>query len=234
VLASLGEHPDIPPFMMYTEVYQDSCVDLMEKGRLVGASTTALTVSPPQLERIYEAMDFFIPRIVMRPQEITNNPGIIRRLGLITMNTALEVDIYGHANSTHVMGTHMMNGIGGSGDFTRNAYLSIYMTPSIQKGGKISSIVPMVTHADHNEHSVQIVVTDQGLADLRGLGTMERAKTIIDKCAHPAYRDYLHKYVENAPPGHIRHDLHKCFELHQNLMQHGTMLPDLNLKSVKE
>jgi acyl-CoA hydrolase len=98
----------------------------------------------------------------------------------------------------------MMNGIGGSGDFTRNAYLSIYMCPSVAKGGRVSAIVPMVTHVDHNEHSVQIVVTDQGLADLRGLGTMERAKTIIDKCAHPAYRDYLHKYVENAPPGHIR------------------------------
>jgi acetyl-CoA hydrolase len=186
VLATLGEHPDIPPFQMYTEVYQDSCVDLMEKGRLVGASTTALTISPPQLARIYDEMDFFIPRIVMRPQELTNHPGIIRRLGLITMNTALEVDIYGHANSTHVLGTQMMNGIGGSGDFTRNAYLSIYMCPSVQKGGRITSIVPMVTHVDHNEHSVQVVVTEQGLADLRGLGAMERAKAIINNCAHPA------------------------------------------------
>jgi len=230
VLASLGEHPDIPPFMMYTEVYQDSCVDLMEKGRLIGASTTALTVSPPQLERIYDAMDFFIPRIVMRPQEITNNPGIIRRLGLITMNTALEVDIYGHANSTHVMGTQMMNGIGGSGDFTRNAYLSIYMTPSIQKGGKISSIVPMVTHADHNEHSVQVVVTEQGLADLRGLGAMERAKAIIDNCAHPLYRDYLRHYIEKSPLGHERHDLSRVFELHLNLQRHGSMLPEPDIK----
>ena len=91
-------------------------------------------------------------------------------------DTALEVDVYGNVNSTHVLGTQMVNGIGGSGDFTRNAYLSIYMTPSTQKKGKISSIVPMVTHVDHNEHSVQIVVTEQGLADLRGLGAMERAK----------------------------------------------------------
>ena len=121
-------------------------------------------------------MDFFVPRIVLRPQEITNHPGIIRRLGLITMNTALEVDIYGHANSTHVLGTQMMNGIGGSGDFTRNAYLSIFMCPSVAKGGKISTIVPMVTHVDHNEHSVQVVVTEQGLADLRGLGPIERAR----------------------------------------------------------
>ena len=233
VLATLGEHPDIPPFQMYTEVYQDSCVDLMEKGRMVGASTTALTISPPQLERIYDDMDFFIPRIVMRPQELTNHPGIIRRLGLITMNTALEVDIYGHANSTHVLGTQMMNGIGGSGDFTRNAYLSIYMTPSIQKKGKISSIVPMVTHVDHNEHSVQIVVTEQGLADLRGLGAMERAKAIINNCAHPAYRDYLRRYIESSTLGHERHDLLRCFEMHRNLIEHGAMLPDLDAKAFK-
>jgi acetyl-CoA hydrolase len=224
VLAGLGENRDVPPFTMYTEVFQDSCVELMEQGRLVGASTTALTLSPERLARLYDAMDFFVPRIVLRPQEITNHPGIIRRLGLITMNTALEVDIYGHANSTHVLGTQMMNGIGGSGDFTRNAYLSIYMCPSVAKGGKISAIVPMVTHVDHNEHSVQVVVTEQGLADLRGLGTMERARTIIDKCAHPSYRDYLRKYIETSPVGHIRHDLSKCFELHRNLIETGSML----------
>ncbi len=224
VLAGLGENRDVPPFTMYTEVFQDSCVELLEQGRLVGASTTALTLSPERLARLYDDMDFFVPRIVLRPQEITNHPGIIRRLGLITMNTALEVDIYGHANSTHVLGTQMMNGIGGSGDFTRNAYLSIYMCPSVAKGGKISAIVPMVTHVDHNEHSVQVVVTEQGLADLRGLGTMERARTIIDKCAHPRYQDYLRKYIETSPVGHIRHDLSKCFELHRNLIETGSML----------
>jgi acetyl-CoA hydrolase len=225
VLAGLGENPDVPPFQMYTEVFQDSCVELMERGRLVGASTTALTLSPERLARVYDDMDFFVPRVVLRPQEITNHPGIIRRLGLITMNTALEVDIYGHANSTHVLGTQMMNGIGGSGDFTRNAYLSIYMCPSVAKGGRVSAIVPMVTHVDHNEHSVQAVVTDQGLADLRGLGTMERARAIIEKCAHPMYRDYLRTYVETSPLGHIRHDLSRCFELHRNLIETGSMLP---------
>jgi acetyl-CoA hydrolase len=232
VLATLGEHPDIPPFQMYTEVYQDSCVDLMEKGRLIGASTTALTITADKLARVYDDMDFFIPRIVLRPQELTNHPGIIRRLGLITMNTALEIDVYGHANSTHVLGTQMMNGIGGSGDFTRNAYLSIYMCPSIQKGGRISSIVPMVSHVDHNEHSVQIVVTEQGLADLRGLGAMERARAIIDGCAHPAFRDYLRRYIERSPIGHERHDLGRCFDLHRNLIEQGSMLPELDLEAI--
>jgi acetyl-CoA hydrolase len=234
VMAALGESEDIPPFQMYTEVFQDSLVDLMEGGKLRAASTTALTLTPENLQRIYDNIDFFVPRIVLRPQEISNHPGVVLRLGVIAMNTALEVDIYGNVNSSHVYGTDIMNGVGGSGEFTRNAFLSIYMCPSIAKGGRISSIVPMVAHVDNNEHSVQIVVTEQGLADLRGLGPMQRAKAMIENCAHPAYRDYLHRYIEKARVGHIRHDLDACFELHINLMEQGAMLPDLDLSQFRE
>ncbi|MEM5785814.1 MAG: succinate CoA transferase [Syntrophobacteraceae bacterium] len=232
VMAALAKNPYIPNFMMFTEVFQDSLVDLMEAGRLTGASTTSLTLTPEMLQRIYSNMDFFAPRIVLRPQELSNHPGVIRRLGVISINTALEIDIYGNVNSSHVYGTDIMNGIGGSGEFTRNAYISIFMCPSIAKGGKISSVVPMCPHIDNNEHSVQIVVTDQGLADLRGLGPMQRAEKIIQNCAHPAYRDYLWKYVENSRVGHIRHDLDKCYELHTNLMEMGAMLPDLDLEQI--
>jgi propionyl-CoA:succinyl-CoA transferase len=224
VMAGLGES-DVPPFYMFSEVYQDALVDLMVNERLLGASTTSLTLSEPQLQRVYADMDFFAPRIVLRPQELTNNPGVVRRLGVIAINTALEMDIYGNANSTHVTGTHLMNGIGGSGDFVRNAYLSILVCPSIAKGGKISAVVPMVSHVDHNEHSVQVLATEQGLADLRGLGPMERARMVIEKCAHPAYREYLHDYIARSPVAHIPHDLTRCFELHRNLMEHGEMLP---------
>jgi acyl-CoA hydrolase len=118
-----------------------------------------------------------------------------------------------------------MNGIGGSGDFARNAYLSIFMCPSAAKGGKISTLVPMCTHVDHNEHSVQVIVTEQGLADLRGLAPAERAHLLIERCAHPSYRDYLHRYLREAGKGHINHDLSRCFELHQNLLRTGSMLP---------
>src|SRR5690606_9720765 len=107
-------------------------------------------------------------------------------------NTVLEFDIYGCANSTHICGTQLMNGIGGSGDFIRNAYLSILVAPSTTKNGAVSAVVPMCSHVDHNEHSVQVLVTEHGLADLRGLGPLERARRIIDRCAAPAYRDYLH------------------------------------------
>jgi propionyl-CoA:succinyl-CoA transferase len=224
VMAALGEAADIPPFIMFTEVFQDSLVDLMLNGRLRGASTTALTLTEPELDRVYDNMDFFAERVVLRPQELSNNPGIIRRLGVISLNTALEFDIYGHVNSTHVAGTQLMNGLGGSGDFTRNSFLSVFMCPSIAKGGKISAIVPMASHVDHNEHSVQVVVTEQGLADLRGLAPVERARLIIDRCAHPSYRDYLHRYLERSRTGHIRHDLATCFELHRNLVETGQML----------
>jgi propionyl-CoA:succinyl-CoA transferase len=211
VLAGLGAHPDIPN-------------DLMQRGRLLGASTCALTLLPLQMIEMVDDLAFFAPRLVLRPQEISNNPAVVRQLGVIALNTALEVDVYGHVNSTHVLGRTMMNGIGGSGDFTRNAYLSIFMCPSIAKAGRISTIVPMCTHVDHNEHSVQVIVTEQGLADLRGLAPAARAQRIIDYCAHPAYRDVLHRYVREAGPGHIRHDLSRCFELHQNLLRYGAML----------
>jgi acetyl-CoA hydrolase len=225
VMAGLGNHPDVPPFVMYTEVFQDALVDLLESGRLVGASATSLTLSEPQMQRVYDNMDFFAPRIVLRPQELSNNPGVVRRLGVIAINTVLEFDVYGHANSTHVCGSQIMNGVGGSGDFIRNAYLSIVVAPSIARRGSISTVVPMVTHVDHNEHSVQVVVTEQGLADLRGLGPTERGRVIIDKCAHPLYREYLREYLDSAPLGHIRHDLSRCFELHRNLQETGSMLP---------
>ncbi len=226
VMSGLGES-DVPPFYMYSEVFQDALVDLMLNERLLGASTTSLTLSEPQIQRVYEAMDFFAPRVVLRPLEMSNNPGVVRRLGVIAINTVLEMDIYGNANSTHVTGTQLMNGIGGSGDFVRNAYLSILVCPSVAKGGRISAVVPMVSHVDHNEHSVQVLATEHGLADLRGVGPIERARLIIENCAHPMYRDYLYDYVQSSPMGHIRHDLSRSFELHRNLIEHGMMLPEL-------
>ncbi|MBK8480903.1 MAG: succinate CoA transferase [Proteobacteria bacterium] len=225
VMASLGSADEVPPFVMYTEVFQDALVGLMRQGKLLGASSTSLTLSEPRLQEVYGDMGFFGPRVVLRPQELSNNPGVIRRLGVISINTAVEADLYGCVNSTHVAGTRLLNGVGGSGDFVRNAYISLLVCPSVSKGGAISTIVPMVTHVDHNEHSVQVVVTEQGLADLRGLGPLERAHRMIEKCAHPSYRDYLHHYLEAAPLGHVRHDLAHCFDLHRSLLEHGSMRP---------
>ena len=145
---------------------------------------------------------------------------------MIGINTALEADIYGNVNSTHVMGTHMMNGIGGSGDFARNAYLSVFVTKSMAKGGAISSIVPMVTHVDHSEHDVDVMVTECGLADLRCLAPRERAATIIENCVHPTYRDLLRDYCREAAKrgGHTPHVLEDAFSLHSRYRATGSML----------
>ena len=186
-------------------------------------STCSLSVTNECLNDIYDHIDFFRDKLVLRPSEISNNPEIVRRLGLITINTALEADIYGNVNSTHVCGTKMMNGIGGSGDFTRGAYLSIFTCPSVAKEGKISAIVPMVSHMDHSEHSVSIIVTEQGVADLRGKSPAERARLIIDNCAHPAYRDLLRDYLRISEKGHTSHCLRAAFGMHDTLLRTGDM-----------
>lgn len=229
VIAALGADESLPPFVMYTEVIQDSQAELMERGRIAGASTTGLMLSNPMMRRVFDRMDYFGSRIVIRPQDVSNCPALVERFNVIAINTALEIDIYGHVNSTHVCGTKLINGIGGSADFTRNARLSIMMAPSVAKNGAISAIVPMATHIDHSEHSVDVVVTDQGVADLRGLGPRQRRERIIEHCAHPAYKDYLRAYVAACSPAHVRHDLDRCFELHHNFLRTGRMLPEVRL-----
>jgi succinate CoA transferase len=223
VLSSLGKHTEIPPFEMYTEVLQDAVIDLLETGRCSFASTTALTLGPEMSRRFGANLEFFRSRVLLRPQEISNHPELVRRLGVISMNTAIEVDLSGNVNSTHVMGRNLMNGIGGSGDFTRNAYISIFSCPSTQKGGKISTIVPLVTHVDHNEHSVQVVITEQGIADLRGRDPNERANLLIDHCAHPDYRDQLRDHLEITKHGHSPNLLSLSFAMHQNFESTGDM-----------
>lgn len=161
--------------------------------------------------------------MVLRPQEISNSPEIVRRLGLITINTAIEVDLFGNVNSTHVMGRDLMNGIGGSGDFTRNAHVSIYTCPSVAKKGAISTIVPFVTHLDHSEHSVQVVVTEQGVADLRGKSPGERAQLMIENCVHPDYRDTLRAYLAASNRGHVQQTLHNAFGMHLAFLEKGNM-----------
>jgi len=223
VLGAMGAHPEIPSFEMYSEVIQDSVIDLMDKGQLSFASATSLTVAPEVLKRIYANLDFYRRRIVLRPQEISNNPEIVRRLGIISINTAIEVDVFGNVNSTHIMGNDLMNGIGGSGDFTRNAYISIFTCPSIAKGGAISSIVPLCSHLDHSEHSVQVVVTEQGVADLRGLDPNERAAEIVGKCAHPDFKEELTGYRQDVKAGHTPQTLSRAFAMHQQFLETGTM-----------
>ena len=211
---------------VYSEVLQDAVFDLIDAGKVTFASACSITLSEEKGEKVFQNFDKYRDKLILRPQEISNHPEIIRRLGLISVNTALEVDIYGNVNSTHVSGSKMMNGIGGSGDFARNARLAIFVTKSIAKGGNISSIVPFVSHVDHTEHDVDVIITEQGYADLRGLAPTERAPLIIENCAHPMYKqqllDYYHEALANG--GQTPHILEKAFSWHVNLAKTGTML----------
>ncbi len=224
VLNALSRSPEIPDFVMYTEVLQDSAIPLIEQGRCAFASTCALTLTPEAMRRVTSNLPYFKERIVLRPQEISNHPEIVRRLGIVSMNTAIEIDLGGNVNSTHVMGKTIMNGIGGSGDFTRNAYLSIFSCPSTAKGGRISTIVPLAAHMDQSEHSVQVIATEQGVADLRGKDPYERAQLIIDNCAHPDYREQLSEYLRLTKEGqHEPLSLSLGLAMHRQFLRYGDM-----------
>ncbi|HYD31021.1 MAG TPA: acetyl-CoA hydrolase/transferase family protein [Azospirillaceae bacterium] len=211
---------------MYSEVLQDSTFELFDADKLHFASGSSITLSEGLFKKVIPSIGRYKSRLMLRPQEISNHPEVIRRLGVIGINTALEADIYGNVNSTHVQASHMMNGIGGSGDFARNCHLAIFVTKSVAKGGAISSIVPMVSHVDHNEHDVDILVTECGLADLRGLAPRERARVIIDNCVHPTYRSLANDYLAEALKrgGHTPHVLEKAFSWHLAYRDQGSML----------
>jgi len=223
VIGAMGANEGIPPFSIYTEVIQDSVVHLMKEGNVDFASGCSLTLSTPALEEVYHNLPDYEKKMVLRPQEISNSPEIVRRLGLISINTALEADIFGNINSTHVLGTRMMNGVGGSGDFCRNAYISIFTAPSTAKGGKISAIVPMVSHLDHSEHSVKILVTEHGVADLRGKSPIQRAETIINNCADSQYRDLLKDYLRLGQTGHTLQNMAAALAFHDTFNKTGDM-----------
>jgi len=213
----------------YTEVLQDGMLDLLKTGKLQFASATAFSLSAEAGNHLHSHMEDYRDRVVLRPQEISNHPEVVRRLGCIAMNGLIEADIYGNVNSTHVMGSRVQNGIGGSGDFARNAYVSIFVTPSCAKGGAISCIVPMVSHVDHTEHDVDVLITEHGVADLRGLSPRRRARLIIDRCAHPDFRpaldDYFTRACRDSFGKHTPHLLDQALSWHQRYVGEGTMKP---------
>jgi succinyl-CoA:acetate CoA-transferase len=228
VLAELGAGP-FRPLTAYTEVIQDGMLELLRTGTVAAASATAFSLSESGVEALRADIADYRRRIILRPQEISNHPEIIRRLGCLAMNGMIEADIYGNVNSTHLMGSSIQNGIGGSGDFTRNAYISIFLSPSTAKSGAISCIVPMVSHVDHTEHDVHVIVTEQGLADLRSLPPRRRARQIIHNCVHTDYRAALQDYFDRAQATsrgkHTPHLLTEALSWHARYLDRGTMQP---------
>lgn len=201
------------PLDYYGEVIQDGMLDLLKDGTFRDASATSLALSEDGQARLFENIERFKDKIVLRPADVSNRAELIDRFGVVAVNSGVEVDIYGNVNSTHVNGTRMLNGIGGSGDFNRNGVVSVTALPSTAAGGDISRVRPAVTHVDHTEHDVDVFITEHGIADLRGRSPVERAEEIIAECAHPDYRDRLEDYLEHATrkSGHTPHDLEVAY-----------------------
>lgn len=227
VLCAMADDDRLGQIDLFTEVIQEAVLPLLKKGKLGVASGTALTLSQTAQDEFIQNAADWKKHFVLRQQEVSNSPDLIRRVGVISMNTALEADIFGNVNSSLVCGSAMMNGIGGSADFARHCALGFFLTPSVAKGGAISSIVPYVSHVDHTEHDTQIFVTEQGLADLRGLPSEERARLIIKNCAHPDFRDELTDFLEfslkHAKGVHMPVALSRAFEMHLKFLETGKM-----------
>lgn len=228
VLSAMSDDDRLGTIDLYTEVIQEAVFPLLKKGKLGIASGTALTLSEKAQEEFVENSAEWKKHLIIRQQEVSNSADVIKRLGVISMNTALEVDIFGNVNSSLVAGSSMMNGIGGAADFARNCALGFFMTPSVAKDGAISSVVPYVSHLDHPDHDTQVFVTEQGLADLRGLAAEERARLIIRNCAHPDYRepltDFLEYSLKHAKGVHIPVALSRAFEMHTRFLETGKMI----------
>ncbi|WP_099298057.1 acetyl-CoA hydrolase/transferase family protein [Corynebacterium dentalis] len=209
----------------YTEVIQDGMLDLIDAGKMTVASSTSFALSPEAAEKMNEQAAHYAKHIILRPQQISNHPEVVRRMGLIATNGMIEADIYGNINSTHIAGSKVMNGIGGSGDFTRNALISSFISPSMAKGGDISAVVPFASHIDHTEHDAMVIITERGVADLRGLAPRDRVKKMI-RIANPEYQPLLEEYVEAANKGSALatpHDLSQAFAFHTRFLETGSM-----------
>jgi acetyl-CoA hydrolase len=236
VLGCLVDGP-FDDLQIWTEVMQDTALDLFDSGKLKFASGASFALSNEGIKRFYSKWDEYREKVVLRPAQISNHPELVRRLGLIAMNTPVEFDIYAHVNSSLVNGSKMVNGIGGAGDFSRNAYLSMMHSPSTRPTKTdptgISCVVPKAPHVDQTEHDMDVLVTEQGLADLRGLCPRDRAQRIIDKCVHPDYRPIIQDYLDRATreglakgAAHEPHMLFKAYKMQQNLEENGTMKID--------
>lgn len=228
VAAKLMES-DFKDLEVWTEVAQASYLDALDSGKVKALSASVFIIPPEDRrhgEMFIENLNEYKKHMVLRPLEITNSHEVITRLNVIAMNQAIEVDIYGNVNMTHTLGSGIVNGVGGSGEFARASYLSIFLLSSTARDGRISRIVPMVTHVDVPDHDVDVVVTEHGWADLRGLSPRERAKEIIEKCSSPEYKDELWSYFNEAcrkVGGHIPHILPKAFSLHERFIETGSM-----------
>lgn len=209
VIGALYDSP-FQKMRFWTEVFQDGMLRYVEdRDKFEGATATALSFSEEAERRFLSMIDRCRDTVVLRPMWISNGAELISRLFVVAMNTPLEIDIYGHVNSTHIRGSRIVNGLGGSGDFFRNAYVSIVHTPSVRRlrdGRTVSCVMPYLDHVDHTEHDIKCVVTEQGYADIGAIRSgWHKANDIIETCAHPHFRPLLRDYIKMSGGGDEPH-----------------------------
>ncbi len=225
-IADAFQHSSFRDLQFFCGGITEPVLELLASGKAAALSTGGLGMSE-RVEQILAETPNLREHLVIRNGDITNNPEVIGRLGLVALNSGIEIDIYGNVNSSHIAGNRVVNGIGGGAGFAQNAGLSVILIPSEAKGGSISNIVPMVSHQDIGEHDVDVVVTENGVADLRGLDDLERADAIIAGCAAQAYRAQLTAYLQAARDqvgGHHPQLPEEAFRWYRRLKEEGTML----------
>lgn len=198
VALSLAKHSDLG---LHTELFSPAMADLIRKGVVTGKAKSlhprkhVYTVAFGTTES-YAFMDNN-PSFESYPSSYVNDIRVIAQHDdFISINTAIEIDLYGQVNAEFI-GEHEYSGSGGQFDFVKGASLarrgkSIIALQSTAKNGKVSSIVPKVAMVTDVRMDVEFVVTEHGAVNLRGKSTKERAEALIG-IAHPDHRDDLLK-----------------------------------------
>lgn len=205
----------------------EGIMDLVAQGKVQSASTGSIQMTPRTVALLKEHPALYRERVVIRNTDITNGAETVGRLGIVALTTGVEMDMYGNVNSSHITGTKVVNGLGGGANFAENAGLSIVLLVSESKSGAISNIVPMVSHQDISEHDVDVVITENGVADLRGKDDVERARAVIRNCAGIHYKEALEEYLNRAirqAGGHHPQLLEEAFQWHLRLLETGSMI----------
>lgn len=223
IVSALG-NSNFKDICFFGGVAQEANIKLAASGKARAISCGSIKMSPAVTELIKNNPDVR-ERVVIRNGEVTNSSEVIARLAPITLTTGIEMDIWGNVNSSHISGSRVVNGLGGGANFAENAGLSVMMISSEGKGGAISTIVPMVSHQDISEHDIDVVVTEHGVADLRGKCDVERAEAIIENCSG-SYKEQLRSYLNRAVAecgGHHPVLLSEALSWHVRLKETGSM-----------
>jgi len=200
---------DLKDLGIHTEMFVDSMVEMVEKGRVTGArknidkykivATFALGT-----KKTYDFINCN-PMVLLMPVNYTNDPAVIGRLDkFVSINNCIDVDLFGQINSES-SGTRQISGTGGQVDFTYGAYRSkggkafLCMSSTFEKKGTVvSRVKPLLTEGSivtDPRSLVSYVVTEYGIVNLKGKSTWERAEALIS-IAHPDFRDELVREAE--------------------------------------